>query len=65
MFAWPLPALFTWALAWCLFLLGSAAGLPPLPAAGLALLLGGACAWFASTPWRRVFMAAGFPVSLM
>ena len=65
MFAWPLPALFTWALAWGLFAGLRAAGMALLPAAGAALLLGGACAWFASTPWRRVFMAAGFPLSLM
>ncbi len=61
---WPLPALLTWALAWGLFLLLRSLGAPAGLAMGLPLLLGAALAVLGSTPWRRVFIAAGFPLSL-
>ena len=61
---WPLPALFTWASAWASFLvlrwLGASAGV----AMALGVLLGVGLAVWGSTPWRRVFIAAGFPLSL-
>jgi len=62
---WPLPALLTWALAWAVFLglvqfgVGSFAGFVA------ALLVSGLPAWTGRTPWRRVFMVAGFPLSLV
>jgi len=67
-----LPALLAWSAAWLAYFAASAAGLPgPVavaagsalgvaPAAGLLPL-----AWGVSTPWRRVFVAAGFPLSLL
>jgi len=60
---WPLPALAAWAACWLTFvavgeLVGDAAALAS------ALLLALALASFAATPWRRVFIAAGFAVSL-
>ena len=62
--AWPLPALLTWALAWGSFLLllrwGAHVGL----AMALALLLGVGLALQGRTPWRRVFIGGGFPLSL-
>ncbi len=61
---WPLPALLTWALAWGLFLLLRSLGAPSGVAMGLPLLLGAALAVLGATPWRRVFIAAGFPLSL-
>jgi hypothetical protein len=62
---WPLPALLTWLLAWGTFLgvRGALAG--GLTAFGAALLVGGALALRGGTPWRRAFMALGFPVSLL
>lgn len=61
---WPLPALLAWGASWALF-----AGLTrwgaTLPAAiGLGVALGLVLALPAATPWRRVFVAAGFPLSL-
>lgn len=57
---WPLPALLTWASAWGLYLL--------LHRSLWALLLACVLATLASvmgrTGWRRVFIAAGFPLSL-
>jgi SAM-dependent methyltransferase len=65
---WPLPALLSWALAWglCLALRSSAAplwavlALPTALGAVLALL-----PVVANTPWRRVFVAGGFPLSAL
>ncbi|RZI80953.1 MAG: class I SAM-dependent methyltransferase [Rubrivivax sp.] len=65
---WPLPALLSWALAWglCFALRASAAPLwavLALPTATGALL----ALWprVAATPWRRVFVASGFPLSAL
>jgi SAM-dependent methyltransferase len=65
MLIWPLPALLTWALAWGLFIGLRAAGLGALPAFLLAVLASGVPAWTGRTPWRRLFMLAGFPLSLL
>lgn len=62
---WPLPALLTWALAWVAFTVFRSAGLDGGPAFGLALALAAALAWHGDTRWRRVFMLAGFPLSLL
>ncbi len=61
---WPLPALLTWALAWGAFILLRSLGAPLGIAMGAALLLGAGLALLGSTRWRRVFIAAGFPLSL-
>jgi SAM-dependent methyltransferase len=62
---WPLPALLTWTLAWAMYLmLMGGLGLGSLVAFGLALLVSSVLAWTGRTPWRRVFMVAGFPLSL-
>ncbi len=62
---WPLPALFTWALAWAVYLLlMGGLGLTSLPAFSVALLVSAAAAWTGRTPWRRVFMFGGFPLSV-
>ena len=62
---WPLPALLTWAAAWSVFIglswLGVATGL----AFAVATSFSVACALLGSTPWRRIFIAAGFPLSLL
>lgn len=60
---WPLPALLCWALAWGHWLglqsLGAGAGL----AFACAVLIGGALAMLAASRWRRLMIAAGFPLS--
>ena len=61
---WPLPALLTWLLAWLVF-----AGLHQLAApTGLALtlaaLIGVVSSLWGNTRWRRILLAAGFPVSM-
>ena len=65
MLIWPLPALLTWALAWALFLGLRALGLGTVAAFVVALLAAGLAAWTGRTPWRRLFMLAGFPLSLL
>ncbi len=65
MLIWPLPALLTWALAWALFAGLRLAGAGTPLAFVLALLASGLAAWTGRTPWRRLFMLAGFPLSLL
>ena len=62
---WPLPALLTWALAWGVYLGAGALGLGGFSAFALALLASARPAWAGTTPWRRVFTVAGFPLSLV
>jgi hypothetical protein len=62
---WPLPAFAAWALGWAAFFGMRALSLSPAIALALAVLLGGLLASSAATPWRRVFMAAGFPLSFL
>lgn len=62
---WPLPALLAWALAWALFLGLRHLQAPPVLALLLATALGGLFALKAGTRWRRVFVALGFPLSLL
>ena len=61
---WPLPALLNWALGWAVFALLQGWGAPLAVAVATGVLLGAALSLAGSTPWRRVFMAAGFPCSL-
>jgi SAM-dependent methyltransferase len=61
--AWPLPAFVAWALGWAAFFGLRALAAPAALALVLATLLGGLLATTASTPWRRLFMGAGFPLS--
>jgi SAM-dependent methyltransferase len=62
---WPLPALLTWLAAWLVFTLlrqlGAASGLALM----LAALVGAVSSLWGNTPWRRLLLAAGFPVSMM
>ena len=62
--AWPLPALLAWSLAWGLHFGLSSALAPPLLGLALPTLLGVALSTLGATRWRRVFIAAGFPLSL-
>ena len=61
---WPVPALCAWALGWGVFAGLRWLGAPLVVAIFLAVVLGVALSVIGSTPWRRVFVAAGFPLSL-
>ena len=61
---WPLPALLAWSLGWTLFIGLRAVGAPLLIAIATAAASGAVCSLFGHTPWRRVFIALGFPLSL-
>lgn len=61
---WPLPALLAWAASWGLFIGLTRADTPVALALGLAAALGLVLAVTAATPWRRLFVAGGFPLSL-
>lgn len=61
---WPLPALVAWAGAWIVFVALVRADIGALVAMVIATALGIAVAFLASTRWRRLFVAAGFPLSL-
>lgn len=62
---WPLPALLTWTGSWALYLGGTWLGLAPATALVVALLAGVLASLAGASVWRRLFMAAGFPVSLL
>jgi len=65
---WPAPAVLTWLVAWALARALQAAGAPLWACLVLPTALG-ACAallpFVATTAWRRVFVAAGFPLSAL
>ena len=62
---WPLPALCAWALAWALFVLARRLGLGVPTALALAGSAAVLAALLAPNWWRRLAVAAGFPLSLL
>jgi hypothetical protein len=62
---WPLPALLAWAACWAVFAVLRALDASLPLSLTLAAALGAALAGSASTPWRRVFVGFGFPLSLV
>lgn len=62
---WPMPALLAWACAWLAYLSLLRAGTPLALALLLTTGLGAAASLWGSTRWRRLFIAAGFPLSLL
>ncbi len=62
--AWPLPALLAWGACWVLFGALSRLAVPLPVALLLAIALGLVLALPLATRWRRLFVAAGFPLSL-
>lgn len=65
---WPLPALLSWALAWGLCFALRFSNAPLWAALALPTALGALVALLppvATTPWRRVFVAGGFPLSAL
>lgn len=63
--SWPLPALLSWGLSWCLWLLLPTWGVPPLWALALSAALSGLCALAYRAVWRSLIVAAGWPLSLL
>ena len=60
---WPLPALLSWAAAWIVFAGMRTCDVSVAIGFALAAVLGVALALRATTPWRRIFVAGGFPLS--
>lgn len=61
---WPLPALLAWGGCWALFVALSRLAAPLPLSLAVAVVLGFVLALPQGTPWRRLFVAAGFPLSL-
>ena len=61
---WPLPALVVWGLAWVLFLGLAHVGVSLVVALLAASCLGVALSVLGKSSWRRLIIAAGFPLSL-
>ena len=61
---WPLSAFASWLAAWGAYAALRGLEAPAALALAAATLLGAALAAFGDTPWRRAFVAAGFPLSL-
>ena len=62
---WPLPAVLAWAACWAVFTLGSQFGLSGAVAVFLAATLGLLLSLVTTRWWRRLIIAAGFPLSLL
>jgi SAM-dependent methyltransferase len=62
---WPLPALAVWAAAWVAWRAAQGAGWASAPSFVAITLAGAYAARHATTPWRRVFVGAGFPASAL
>ena len=62
---WPLPALLAWTLAWLAYRGLQAVGLAPPVALAAAALVGLAMSFFGHTWWRRLMIAAGFPLAML
>lgn len=68
LFSWPLVALWVWGLAWALAWVLRALGAPLWVCLGLPAAWGALVSLWpvvASTPWRRLWLAAGFPLSVL
>ncbi len=61
---WPVPAVLVWMAAWALFKLALGQGVALGLAMALATALGVAASLWGNSWWRRVLIAAGFPLSL-
>ena len=61
--SWPLPAFIAWGAAWIVFAATLQLGAPPAAAFVAAGLLGAVLSLLGATPWRRLFIGCGFPLS--
>ncbi|MFM8464721.1 MAG: class I SAM-dependent methyltransferase, partial [Burkholderiaceae bacterium] len=64
-FRWPLPALLAWTGSWVIYGGLSRLGVAAWLAMSLATLAGAMLSVLAATFWRRIAIAAGFPLSLL
>jgi SAM-dependent methyltransferase len=62
---WPLPALLAWGAAWLVFALLRQLGAAAWLALMLGTLIGAVSSLWGNTAWRRILLAAGFPVSML
>jgi SAM-dependent methyltransferase len=61
---WPLPALLAWGACWTLFGLLRSVNAPLAAAIVAGAAAGAVASVIGHTPWRRLFIALGFPLSL-
>ena len=61
--SWPLAAFVAWAACWIVFASVGQLGASPAAAFVAAGLVGAALSLIGATPWRRVFVGCGFPLS--
>ncbi len=62
---WPVPALLSWALAWAVYQALWMLGLPPAVALLAASVVGVVMSFLGHNWWRRLIIAAGFPLALL
>jgi hypothetical protein len=62
---WPLPALMAWGGSWLCYGLLQKSGIAPWLAMSIATATGALLSVLAGTFWRRVAVAAGFPLSVL
>ena len=62
---WPLPAVLAWAACWAIYAVGTRFGLSGAVAVVLAATLGLLLSLATTLWWRRLIIAAGFPLSLL
>ncbi len=65
MLRWPLPALMAWAGSWLVYGFLQRAGVTLWLALSVATVVGALLSALAGTFWRRIAVAAGFPLSLL
>ena len=63
--SWPLPAFAAWAACWIVFASLAQLGAAPAGAFVAAGLVGAALSLIGATPWRRIFVGCGFPLSFL
>ena len=61
--SWPLPAFAAWGAAWLVFAASSQLGAQAAAAFVAAGLFGAVLSLLGATPWRRLFIGCGFPLS--
>ncbi len=61
--SWPLPAFAAWAGCWIVFASVAQLGAAPAAAFVAAGIVGAALSLVGATPWRRIFVGCGFPLS--
>lgn len=65
LFRWPLPALLAWAGSWLIYGIALKLGVVAWLSMAAATLAGASFSVLAATFWRRIAIAAGFPLSLL